>query len=162
MDRHTDSVNYLDFRMSDALCASAGDDGVIIVFNYNTHRLEGILNFENTEYPTEPAAVKICKFLEDTDILVSADLDGYIHFWCVTTSAHVMRGKLLCSKRDHSKADVGEDQKPPYFPIRAIDYDKEEQMLYTGDEMGYMIKWDVSGVIKKLNMYKPKEYSEQS
>ena len=30
-------------------------------------------------------------------------------------------------------------------------------MLYTGDEMGYMIKWDVSKVIEKLNMLKPKE-----
>ena len=126
MDRHTDSVNYLDFRMKEALCASAADDGYIIVFNYNTHRLEGNLKFENPEYPTQPAAVKICKFLEGTDILVSADLDGYIHFWCVTTSAHVMKNRLLCSKRDGSKSDVGEDQKPPYFPIRAMDYDAEE------------------------------------
>jgi WD40 repeat protein len=112
--------------MKEALCASASDDGQIIVFNYNTHRVEGILKFENPEYPTSSSEVKICKFLEGTELLVSADLDGYIHFWCVTTGAHVMKNKHLCSTRDHSKSDVGEDQKPPFFPIRAMDYDAEE------------------------------------
>ena len=163
MERHGDAVNYLDFRMKEALCASCGDDGTIIVFNYNTHRPEGMpLRFdENPDYDT-PAAVKVCKFLEGTDILVSADLDGYILFWCVTSGPHIKKNKLLCYVRDESKADVGDDQKPPYFPIRAIDYDPEEQMLYTGDEMGYMIKWDVSLVIEKLKMYQPKDPSEES
>ena len=73
-----------------------------------------------------------------------------------------MKNKLLCSVRDASTSDVGEDQLPPYFPIRAIDYDADEQMLYTGDEMGYMIKWDVSNVTSKLEMCKPKELSEES
>jgi WD40 repeat protein len=45
MDRHTNAVNYLDFRLKETLCASCDDDGVIIVFNYNTHRLEGTLKF---------------------------------------------------------------------------------------------------------------------
>ena len=35
-------------------------------------------------------------------------------------------------------------------------------MLYTGDEMGYLIKWDISKVIAKLEMCKPKELSEDS
>jgi hypothetical protein len=37
-----------------------------------------------------------------------------------------------------------------YFPIRAIDYDPEERMLWTGDELGYMQKWDVSQLLDKL------------
>jgi len=156
MDRHTDAVNYLDFRNEEQLCASCGDDGVIFVFNYSTHRLEGTLKFTNPAY-TQPAPVKICKFLKGTDILVSADLDGYIIFWCVTSGAHPMKSKELCTIRDESKAEVGEDQKPPYFPIRAIDYDEEERMLYTGDEMGFVIKWDVSKVIDKLDLLKPRE-----
>ena len=45
MDRHTNAVNYLDFRLKETLCASCDDDGNIIVFNYNTHRLEGNLKF---------------------------------------------------------------------------------------------------------------------
>jgi len=48
---------------------------------------------------------------------------------------------------------VGEGQKKRetiYFPIRAIDYDPEERMLWTGDELGYMQKWDVSDLLDKL------------
>jgi hypothetical protein len=35
-------------------------------------------------------------------------------------------------------------------------------MLYTGDEMGYLIKWNVGAIIKKLELCKPKELSEES
>jgi hypothetical protein len=34
-------------------------------------------------------------------------------------------------------------------------------MLYTGDEMGYMIKWDVSRVIEKLDSQKRKDSAEE-
>jgi hypothetical protein len=56
--------------------------------------------------------VKFCKFLEDTDILVSSDLDGFISFWCVSHELHPKKNQLLCQKIDHSTADVG-DEKPP-------------------------------------------------
>ena len=52
-----------------------------------------------------PAEVKICKFLEGTDILVAADLDGYIVFWCVTSSAHKMKNKALVAIRDETSED---------------------------------------------------------
>jgi hypothetical protein len=35
-------------------------------------------------------------------------------------------------------------------------------MLYTGDEMGYMIKWDISKLIEKLNDITPKETYDPS
>lgn len=95
--------------------------------------------------------------------MVSADLDGYIVFWCVTSSPHPKKNKLLCYIRDESDSDVfrseeGEEKpQKPYYPIRAIDYDPEEQMLYTGDESGKMIKWNVSRLIAKLNMFRPQE-----
>mmetsp|Transcript_21365 Transcript_21365/g.33043 ORF Transcript_21365/g.33043 Transcript_21365/m.33043 type:complete len:275 (+) Transcript_21365:1192-2016(+) len=83
MDKHKDSVNHLDFKVQDQLCASCGDDGLIFVFNFNSYRQEGILKYVNPRHNT-PEAVKIIKFLDDTDILVSADLDGFINFWCVS------------------------------------------------------------------------------
>ena len=43
-----------------------------------------------------------------------------------------------------SESDIG---KVANFPIRAMDYDKENMMLYTGDEMGYMNKWDISKLV---------------
>ena len=30
-------------------------------------------------------------------------------------------------------------------------------MLYTGDEMGFMIKWDISSVVEKLALLTPIE-----
>jgi len=36
------------------------------------------------------------------------------------------------------------------FPFRGLDYDPVGRMLYTGDEMGYMMKWDVSELLDKL------------
>jgi hypothetical protein len=82
--------------------------------------------------------------LADTEILVSADLEGYLHFWCVSIPHHPKKGQLILSIRDQSESDVGEKA---YFPIRAMDYDKETKMLFTGDEMGYMNKWDLSILI---------------
>ena len=34
MDKHKDSVNFLDFKNKEQLCASCGDDGLIFNFNY--------------------------------------------------------------------------------------------------------------------------------
>jgi WD40 repeat protein len=153
MDKHKDSVTYLDFKTSESLCASCGDDGMIFIFNFNSYRQEGNLKLDSSDgQPLE--SIKICKFLIGTDILVSADLEGYIHFWCVTAVPHPKKNTLLCSIRDPSESDVG---KVAHFPIRAMDYDKETQLLYTGDEMGYMNKWDVSKLIEKLEELKPKE-----
>ena len=88
MDKHTDSVTYIDFKPKEMLCASSGDDGQVFVFNYQSYRQEGCLKID-PEPPIEiPAPVKICKFLYDTDVLVSADLDGYLNFWCVTAGLH--------------------------------------------------------------------------
>lgn len=58
--------------------------------------------------------------------------------------------------QDDSTADVG-GEAPPHFPIRAIDYDKEEKIMYTGDEMGFMIRWDISKLLSKLDSLKPSE-----
>ena len=41
-----------------------------------------------------------------------------------------------------------------------MDFDLETMMLYTGDEMGYMNKWDVSRLIEKLNDMKPKDFND--
>ena len=152
MDKHKESVTYLDFKVDEQLCASCGDDGMIFIFNYNSYRQEGNLKLDATN--PLPEAVKICKFLAGTDILVSADLDGFIHFWCVTAAPHVKKNQLLCSIRDDSESNVGEKA---YFPIRAMDYDPDDMMLYTGDEMGNMNKWDISRLVHKLEQLQPKE-----
>ena len=93
--QHKDSANYIDFKLNGLLCASCGDDGIIIVYNFNSYRQEGMLKYTNPNFTT-PSPVKFCKFLEDTDILVSADLDGFISFWCVSHELHPKKNQLLC------------------------------------------------------------------
>ena len=51
-----------------------------------------------------------------------------------------------------SESNIG---KVANFPIRAMDYDKETNMLYTGDEMGYMNKWDISRLVQKMKDLTP-------
>lgn len=48
-----------------------------------------------------------------------------------------------------------------HFPIRAMDYDEKNQMLFTGDEMGYMNKWDISRLNEKLDELMPKQERQQ-
>ena len=98
--------------------------------------------------------VKVCKFIENTDIVVSADLDGYINFYARPPSIRARNGPLLLriikyneNERYPSSSNTLEKVA---FPTRAMDYDPEEQCLYTGDEMGYMYKWDISSLIYRL------------
>ena len=38
-----------------------------------------------------------------------------------------------------------------------MDYDHHACALYTGDEMGFMNKWDLSELVRKVKMMKPQE-----
>ena len=89
--------------------------------------------------------VKVVKFLGSYDCVVSADLDGNLHFWAVTPSPR--KNELLLSVKDDNISDVGTKVN---FPIRAIDFDEAHKLLFTGDEMGFMVKWDVSSLLNKL------------
>jgi WD40 repeat protein len=93
--------------------------------------------------PSDPTAemaeVKVCKFLIPHDCLVSADLDGFLHFWAVTPSPR--KNDHLCKAKDDNTSQVGT---PVNYPIRAIDFRPKDNILFTGDEMGYMQKWDLT------------------
>lgn len=110
----------------------------MIIYNYGSYRQEGLLGPHEQE-------VKICKFLNPYHIIASADLDGRIYFWGVMPSA--ARNELLCTVKDDIESEVGTIEN---FPIRGMDFDANNKILYTGDEMGYIHKWDLSKLINKL------------
>ena len=96
----------------------------------------------------------MCKFLKNTDCLVSADMDGYINFWAL--SPHVLRNDCLLQKIFYNEKEMidkgkGVESTPISFPVRGMDYDPEERILYTGDEMGYMMKWDLNQLLDKMD-----------
>ena len=104
---------------------------------------------------------KTCSIFKSAFILVSADTDGYLNFYAVDG---VMKNTILCRKRilneaeqiaapaeKFNKVDLGiQYDTAVYFPIKALDFDPEEQMVWTGDDVGYMAKWDVSVLIHKV------------
>lgn len=120
------------------MCASCSDDGTVILYNYGSYRQEGVLQGHLDQ-------VKICKFLLPFDALVSADLQGYIYFFGVHPSPR--KNELLLKKKDDNESEVGTLEN---FPIRAMDFDAEHMLLFTGDEMGFLHKWDLRGLIEKL------------
>lgn len=157
MKKHEESVNFIDFKESEKFCASCSDDGLVIIFNYGSNKMEGTLKPDPASFPgvslsSFVAEVKICKFLNPHDCLVSADLDGYLHFWGVTPSPR--KNELLCSVRDENTSEVGTKV---HFPIRAMDFDYKNKVLFTGDEMGFMLKWDLSLLLHKLDECAKKE-----
>jgi WD40 repeat protein len=91
---------------------------------------------------SKPSEIKVCKFLNPHNLLVSADLDGYLNFYAVYPSHN--RNTLLYTVKDDIESEVGTLEN---FPIRSLDYDIEENVIYSGDEMGYMHKWDVSNLV---------------
>lgn len=97
--------------------------------------------------------MKICKFLCPYDCLVSADLDGFIHFWAITPSPR--KNDHLCKVKDDNVSEHG--MKIVNFPIRAMDFSSADNILFTGDEMGYMVKWDLSVLLAKLEEVKKRE-----
>lgn len=88
--------------------------------------------------------MKICKFLNPYNLIATADLDGLVNFYSVYPSHN--RNTLLCSVKDDIESEVGSVEN---FPVRSLDFDESESMLYTGDEMGNLHKWDLTKLVEK-------------
>ena len=145
MKKHKDSVNFLDFKPAHQLCASCSDDGSVVVYNYGSYRQEGVLKAPSDDGAQQLAEVKLCKFLTPHDCLVSADLDGFLHFWAVTPSPR--KNEHLCRAKDDNTSQVGTLVN---YPVRAADFSAKDCLLFTGDEMGFMQKWDLTALLRKL------------
>lgn len=81
------------------MTASASDDGTVVLYNHSSFRLEGTLVPEKD--PSTWPEVKICKFIPDTDIVVTADLDGYINFYA--RPPNKLKNRLLLRKIHYNK-----------------------------------------------------------
>ena len=89
-NKHKDAINFVDFRQEHEMTATASDDGQIILYNHKSRRFEGqVCPPDITDLPE----VKICKFLEGHDVIVSSDLDGYLNFYSIYPST--VKNQLL-------------------------------------------------------------------
>ena len=90
-------------------------------------------------------------------MLVSADTEGFLNFYAVVPSPckntiPIVRKIYFNEREQIMDADRQKipDQEPVYFPIRGIDFNPETNILYTGDEAGYLQKWDLNPMLDKL------------
>jgi len=77
---------------------------------------------------------------------VTADIDGFLHFFAVTPSPR--KNDHLCKVSNFNTSQVGTLVN---YPIRAMDFDSAHSILYTGDEMGYIQRWDLTSLFDKLS-----------
>ena len=75
--------------------------------------------------------------MKDSDIIVGADMGGYLNFYAITPNP--MKNKLLCRIIHYNKDEELSGNGKLAFPIRGMDYHPSERMLYTGDEMGFIV-----------------------
>jgi WD40 repeat protein len=91
---------------------------------------------------------------------VTADTEGYLNFYAILP--HPLRNQCLLRRLEYNDAEqLGTTERIAYA-IRAMDYDPKTRMLYTGDEIGYIQKWDVTRILNKMEDEKEKELKHQS
>lgn len=135
-DKHKEAINFVDFQPDEEMTATASDDGYVNLHNHKSRRNDGMIYPKGVQ---DLAEVKICKFLKGHDVLVTADMDGYLNFYGVFPSS--LKNKLLArvnyinideqvviegpdDAKDPKKASKREKtQNTISFPIRGLDFD---------------------------------------
>lgn len=96
--------------------------------------------------------VKVCRFLKGTDCIVTADSEGYLNFYAILP--HPLRNTCLLRRLEINEAEQLGSAKKVAYAIKAIDFDEHDKVLYTGDEIGYIQKWDMTDFLEKLAAHK--------
>ena len=89
-------------------------------------------------------------------MIVSADLDGYLNFYAIYPSSY--KGQMLArvnyiNQYEQIKGYGGKIREEVAFPMRALDFNPANNILYTGDDAGYLQKWDLTVLLQKLKAY---------
>jgi len=135
---HMDQVNYITLDENAKLLASCADDGLILVYNMETYRQEATLKGHDVE-------VKVCMFLGNSLCLVSSDIDGNIFFWKLTPPPvkHKLIAKIVNSY-------VNKENVLDSSLVKAMGFDDDNNLLYTGDSRGVLKVWNCEGVINEV------------
>jgi WD40 repeat protein len=139
--KHKDIVNSIDLKAKGKYLASCSDDGTILITNLQTLR-------QDTELQGHEAEVKALKFLNPHSCLVAADLSGFLYIWAVAPS-NVKNTLLLKVSNKITKDTGGTDS----CPVRALEWDFANELLYGGDDLGNINVWSLSLVLQKLKLY---------
>mmetsp|Transcript_25721 Transcript_25721/g.45135 ORF Transcript_25721/g.45135 Transcript_25721/m.45135 type:complete len:913 (-) Transcript_25721:3141-5879(-) len=140
--QHGNSANFVVGNEECNIIASCSDDCTIMITNLITYRQEAVLAHHEAE-------VKQLIFLTPHfPCLISGDLAGYIYFWAVTPSR--IKNNLVLRIRNIVETAAGTQD---YSPVQSFAFDPSSMSLYTGDESGRVKHWNLTTVLRKLEMF---------
>ena len=136
----TNGCNYIDFSEPLKILACGYENGAVTLINMKSLSSEGTL--------TEHKNITICKFLDDYPSLVVCDLDGDVHFWSIilTKPKKMMKDCIL---KNYS---INDNTNKEIYPVKYLCFEKKNNVLFLGDETGFVKAYDINEYINYLKM----------
>ena len=137
------SCNTMDFSEEMKILASGYDNGIVTLINMKSLSSEGTL--------TDHKKVTLVSFLDEYPSIVVCDQTGNIHFWSLilTKPKKLIRDFVIENKsRNESKTKEN-------FPVKCITFEKNSNILFLGDETGYVKAYNISEYINYLKLMLP-------
>ena len=95
--------------------------------------------------------VTICKFLGDYPCLVVCDLDCEIHFWTMVLT----KPKRMMKDYQFKNYSTNDNNSRESFPIKCFCFEKKNNILFMGDETGYVKVYNITEYINYLRLMLP-------
>jgi WD40 repeat protein len=133
----------MDFSEEMKILASGYDNGIVTLINMKSLSSEGTL--------TDHKKVTLVSFLDEYPSIVVCDQTGNIHFWSLilTKPKKLIRDFVIENKsRNESKTKEN-------FPVKCITFEKNSNILFLGDETGYVKAYNISEYINYLKLMLP-------
>ena len=133
----------MDFSEEMKILAFGYDNGIVTLTNMKSLSSEGTL--------TDHKKVILCHFLDDYPSIVVCDQEGYIHFWSLilTKPKKLMRDLKFINK------SINDNHCREEFPVKCMCFEKKSNILFMGDETGYVKAYNISEYINYLKLMLP-------
>ena len=139
----TNSCNTIDFSEELKVLACGYDNGSVTLINMKSLSSEGTLS--------EHKKVTICKFLDDYPCLVVCDQDCDIHFWTIILT----KPKRAMKDYQFKNYSTNDNNSKESFPIKSFCFERKNNILFMGDETGYVKAYNITEYINYLKLMLP-------
>ena len=137
------SYNTIDFSEELKILACGYDNGSVTLINMKSLSSEGTLS--------EHKKVTICKFLEDYPGLIVCDQDCDIHFWTIILT----KPKRMMKDYQFKNYSINDNNSRESFPIKCFCFEKKNNILFMGDETGFVKVYNITEYINYLKLMLP-------
>ena len=139
----TNSCNTVDFSEELKILACGYDNGSVTLINMKSLSSEGTLS--------EHRKVTICKFLDDYPALIVCDQDCDIHFWTIILT----KPKKIMKDFQFKNYSTNDNNTKESFPIKCFCFEKKNNILFMGDETGFVKVFNITEYINYLKLMLP-------